>query len=169
MEEVKEAKHVIDVILNYQGPVDSVTIGATMRKNEYGKLPAPFKPKGSCESMAYTMRLQWVPNGQPGCFRIFKYFHFEEKQLRSAIQEHFIVGDALTVSWGQTADKSRPMKVFLYMFDRLGGSGFKYHESAVEVKKESIAADLDKKRAGYQYIRDWIAAHPGNNHGEFME
>ena len=54
--------------------MDSFANAAAMEKNEYDKLPCSLRPKTTVgpEQMACTMCLQWLPDGDPGCFTIVK-------------------------------------------------------------------------------------------------
>ena len=130
--------------MDYEGAIDLNKIRSAMDLGDYLDLPAPFRPKTDWGA-AYTMQLLIAPGETENKKRIVKYYRFEQQEKTPDIKDKLCVGELLTISWGRTSDKSRPLKVFTYMVDRLGGTHFRYVLPPSEVKASETKKSARRK------------------------
>eukprot|EP00973_Karenia_brevis_P095414 12427215-Karenia_brevis.AAC.1 len=94
---LSQGKHLIDIIREYDGPVDVDALCALLKDNKYTSLPEPFKEKQPTNQL-YHMQVN-LNKEDNGKWLIIKWFIFEEKQIFNSIQDKLIYGEAFQPTW----------------------------------------------------------------------
>ena len=157
-------KHLLDLIHDYDGPLDVPAICTLLKDNNYESLPAPFKEKQATHQL-YQMQVN-MHKQRNNKWRIVKWIIFEEKQIFDNIKDHFIYGKACQPTWTSPAFISHVMKVLQLLFERLPGTSMLYLVWASDNPKQN-SLDNDGRRAGYNYIK--TRGPRANNLNQFVE
>ena len=110
-------KHLIDIVLDYEGEIDESAVCALIKDNSYSSLPEPFNEKQPT-NLLYHMQVN-MHKKQNDKWQIVKWFMFEEKQVFVNIQDKLIHGQAFQPTWTSPAFISHVMKVLQWRFERL--------------------------------------------------
>jgi hypothetical protein len=147
-------KYLVDLLRCYSGEINIDNLSEIMSRNAYKELPVGLRPKTDLD-IPYTMQLLLTPTNKPTpkadapavtstdvvgvgaatgsassggpSYTVLKLYAFEKQEKLHILKDHIVVGDPLSPHWGRTGDRKTPIKVLLYMLDRLGGFQYRYN------------------------------------------
>ena len=127
---------VIELIENFEGPVDVPALSKTMRSGNYQELPGILKSKTDW-AVAYDLNLALVPKGtSPQSWIAVKAYNFAKSQTASVVLDKIVQDGsvACVIDFGCTANKKTGLYVFQRLFEQFGGLQFR-HWAWPEAKK----------------------------------
>ncbi|CAK0882404.1 unnamed protein product [Prorocentrum cordatum] len=164
-------KHLVDWVAVEDGAVDhldSVDVYDAMCGGNYMALPPPFKPNKDPGEIAFTMQLYILPKDPNGDQHVLKYVRFQDKVRTDIAKEIFVAGTALSVHWGNSKDIRTPLKLFLYMMERLGGVQIRHWaQPSVVAAIAGGGYDKGKRTAGFRFIEEY--GPKANKRNQFVE
>ena len=160
---VTTGKHILDLIPDFDGPVDLPAIRESMLQNQYNLLPVPFKPKHSIDAL---FNMQVNIHEKDNKWRIVKWFMFEEKQTFDAsFKQSLIYGTACQPCWTSPSYTYHVLKVLQALLERLPGTTMSYRRWADEGGSTDRHDDFDlaKNQEGYAFIEKFGPRANNNN------
>jgi hypothetical protein len=146
--------YAVDLIDDFDGPVCEESLTAAMREGKYVDLPECMRPKVNV-LFGYTMSMAIISTG-PSKWRVVKLFHFTKRVVFRVIKDCLCQGTLLMVDYGVTANKMMGTRVFMYLFERLGGLQFRHWEWPVPraySMEKAPKKTVDSMQEGFQFIK----------------
>jgi hypothetical protein len=164
-------KHLIDVILEWEGALDIKDIVTKLQENQYGYLPIPFNQKSIVE-VGFTMSVN-ICKLNENKHRIIKWFIFDAAQNLTTVTEQLVYGSAMQPHWTGAAYVMGCRKTLLYLFERLVGTTVLYMKFIGDSGSNAIDGascstyDREKRREGFRFIKEKGPKSNGQN--QFVE
>jgi hypothetical protein len=162
----KHFTHLIDVVHDFNGPVDVLAMMELVKASRYKDLPPPFGPNSEFDA-PYTMQLN-INKQENNKWLIVKWFLFDEKQTAAKVLEKLIYGEPFEPAWCGVAYVHHVKKVLHYLFERLVGTNILYLAWASEqqqTKKQGV--NPTSRQLGYAFIQK--RGPKANNMNQFVE
>ena len=155
--------YAVELVDGYEGEVDKAKLDPILKAGNYNELPELIKPKTDV-GFGFFMSLAFVP--QPdGKTLVVKLYSFSKRQTPKIIKDRLASGDLFMVDNGETANKMVGLRVFHYLFERLGGLQYRYWSWPTPVAKEKSKDKSDEKMSTDQKMQklqegfDYIEKH----------
>ena len=152
------AKHVVDVLIDYDGDVPKELLTNLGNAKKLGEAPVPFSAAHPLEA-PYKMSL-YIIDQSNGKKTILKHFEFKDKQKRGMLLKA-CSGVPHAITWAAAASCAKvALKVFTWCMENLGGYQIRAFGLRAPADKEDPLADDNAVDDGFEFI---IAEGPRTN------
>jgi hypothetical protein len=161
--------HLIDVLTDYDQPIDIAAVQDLLCKKDYASLPAPFNAVEDYDGSGYTMDI--VAGEQDnGKWTIVKWLEFTSPEKTSKVKTQLCHGKAFQLC--KTKFVYRATKCLHELMMQMHGAKVMNHgwQESQKGKGSGKAADTltqSQRAAGYVFIRE--KGPRANNSNPFME
>ena len=141
-------KHFLDIIYDFEGPINHDQLGPILRDQAWDELPAPFGLTKNLE-VKYLMQvfIRTQTNG--------KHIFLPDNKIKASLVSGCGYGTLHEVVWGPHPKTTK--KALQFMLEQMGGIQYRMLALAPEQKKKAkpvMEKSEEELEKGFQYIRE---------------
>ncbi|CAE7323724.1 unnamed protein product [Symbiodinium sp. CCMP2592] len=154
-------KHFLDIIYDFEGPINHDQLGPILRDQAWDELPAPFGFQKKLE-VKFLMQV-FIRTQANGKHCIVKHVFLPDNKIKASLVSGCGYGTLHEVVWGHNPKTTK--KALQFMLEQMGGIQYRLFVLAPEQKKK-VKAVMEKSEEelekGFQYIREHGERDKGN-------